>query len=209
MEMFNCVNHMCDPGYESSGDEVEDKDAEHLSHVGKAAYEVLRTKHNRSHKSQWNVTHGKVVGELDQTPKDGWKRKSEYKGVHDDWFPTKMGEIMSRTQKWCDLLSLSPPDGIFLDKIIESLYTVAKNSIGKKEPVVIRMMFGNIVGMPLNANKLIALLTKDMPPKSNVHLWVGAWRRGASWNHAKIIAVDGVYLHTGGHVSTTLLSKNC
>jgi phosphatidylserine/phosphatidylglycerophosphate/cardiolipin synthase-like enzyme len=28
---------------------------------------------------------------------------------------------------------------------------------------------------------------------------VGAWRNGASWNHAKLIAVDGKYLHTGGH----------
>jgi len=28
---------------------------------------------------------------------------------------------------------------------------------------------------------------------------VGAWRKKASWNHAKIIAVDGHVLHTGGH----------
>jgi len=30
-------------------------------------------------------------------------------------------------------------------------------------------------------------------------LWVGAWRKNVSWNHAKIIAVDGRLLHTGGH----------
>lgn len=208
MEMFNCLNHLCDEGYVSSGDEVDDKDAAHLSHVGLAAYEVLRSKHNRSHKSQWNVTHGKVVGALDQTPQDGWTRTKEYPSVHDEWFPIKMGEIMSRTQKWCDLLSLSPPDGLFLDKIIEALHTVAKNSIGKEEPVVIRMMFGNIVGMPLNANKLIKILTKDLPAEANLHLWVGAWRRGASWNHAKIIAVDGIHLHTGGHVSTCISSRS-
>lgn len=30
-------------------------------------------------------------------------------------------------------------------------------------------------------------------------MWVGAWRHGITWNHAKLIAVDGRYLHTGGH----------
>jgi len=42
-------------------------------------------------------------------------------------------------------------------------------------------------------------LTEDLPKDANIQLWVGAWRRGASWNHAKIIAVDGKYLQTGGH----------
>jgi phosphatidylserine/phosphatidylglycerophosphate/cardiolipin synthase-like enzyme len=42
-------------------------------------------------------------------------------------------------------------------------------------------------------------LTKDLPPGANIQVWVGAWRHGASWNHAKLIAVDGRYLHTGGH----------
>jgi phosphatidylserine/phosphatidylglycerophosphate/cardiolipin synthase-like enzyme len=43
-------------------------------------------------------------------------------------------------------------------------------------------------------------LTKDIPSeKTHLRLWVGAWRKGISWNHAKIIAVDGNFLHTGGH----------
>jgi len=42
-------------------------------------------------------------------------------------------------------------------------------------------------------------LTADLPEDANIRMWVGAWRRDASWNHAKIIAVDGKYLHTGGH----------
>ena len=208
MEMFDCVTYMCDRGYESSGDECEDDDAENLSHVGSAAYEVLRTKHNRHHHSQWNVTTGKVVGELHQTPIDGWTRTTDYEehSGHDDWFPKKMGEIMSRTEAWCDLMSLGPPDGLFMKAIKEALMTIAKRSIGKEKPVVVRIMFGNIVGMPVNATKLIKEFTKDLPEESNLHVWVGAWRRGASWNHAKIIAVDGKYLHTGGHVSFSLLS---
>jgi len=60
-------------------------------------------------------------------------------------------------------------------------------------------MFGNIAGMPVNCGKVIKALTKGLPEDANLHLWVGAWRRGFSWNHAKMIAVDGVFLHTGGH----------
>ena len=30
-------------------------------------------------------------------------------------------------------------------------------------------------------------------------IWLGAWREGLTWNHAKIIAVDGKHLLTGGH----------
>ena len=30
-------------------------------------------------------------------------------------------------------------------------------------------------------------------------MWVGAWHRGASCNNTKLVAVYGMYLHTGGH----------
>jgi phosphatidylserine/phosphatidylglycerophosphate/cardiolipin synthase-like enzyme len=60
-------------------------------------------------------------------------------------------------------------------------------------------LFGNIVGCPVNCTKVIEALTKGIPTDSNLQVWVGAWRKGVSWNHAKIIAVDGCALHTGGH----------
>lgn len=69
----------------------------------------------------------------------------------------------------------------------------------KLSQIIVRMMFGNIVGMPTNCSGVLDELTKDLPGDANIRLWVGAWRKGVSWNHAKIIAVDGKYLHTGGH----------
>jgi hypothetical protein len=34
---------------------------------------------------------------------------------HSDWFPEKMGELVSRTEVWCDVMSLAgPPDGAFM-----------------------------------------------------------------------------------------------
>merc|ERR1719454_316866 len=61
------------------------------------------------------------------------------------------------------------------------------------------MLFGNIVGMPVDCDQVVEDLTSDLPEDTKIELWVGAWRRGVSWNHSKIIAVDGKYLHTGGH----------
>jgi hypothetical protein len=204
MEMFDCCFTCFERGYESSGDEIEDDDAENLSHVGQAAYDVLRKRHNRQHHTLWNVTSGVIVGELHQTPLTGWLRDVEYpRDGHDDWFPEKMAEIMARTETWCDVMSLGPPDGLFMTQFQEALKTIAFRATGKTKPVVVRMMFGNIVGMPVNCNKVIKALTALVPKSANINLWVGAWRRGVSWNHAKIIAVDGQYLHTGGELFDT------
>lgn len=51
----------------------------------------------------------------------------------------------------------------------------------------------------MNCTKIVQALTKDLPKDPSILMWVGAWRNAASWNHSKIIAVDGKYLHTGGH----------
>jgi hypothetical protein len=187
---------------ESSGEEVEDASAEALSYVGKAAYDVLRAHHNHVHHELWNVTRGKVVGNLHQTPKDAFTREdmTDPPEGHDDWFPEKIGEIISRTEGWCDVMSLAPPDGLFMVAFKAALRKICDRgaSLGR---VTIRMMFGNVVGMPVNCNRLIQELTKDLPSGADkkLKLWVGSWRKGVSWNHAKIVAVDGKYLWTGGH----------
>jgi hypothetical protein len=180
---------------------VADSSSEKLSYVGTAAYNALRFKHAWHHHSQWNVTTGKTVGSLQQTPKaDVFKSSADPSPAHDDWFPEALKEIMSKTTTWCDLMSLGPPDGIFMTKMKEALLVVCENAKSNPaKPIIVRMMFGNIVGMPVNCDKIIKKLTEDLPTDANVELWVGAWRKGASWNHAKIIAVDGRYLHTGGH----------
>lgn len=145
----------------------------------------------------WNVTSGSVVDEVHQTPRHF--DKEDPTESHSDWFPEKMGELIGRTEYWCDVTSLGPPDGKFLDCFKAGLATLAEKSKEREHPVVVRMMFGNIVGMPVNCSSVIKALTADLPTDSNVHLWVGAWRKGFSWNHSKMIAVDGVHLHTGGH----------
>ena len=186
---------------ESSGDELFDKDATNLSHLGEAVHQALGRQHNRLHHSQWNVTSGRVIGSVDQTPKIDWGATTDPVMENDNWFPEKLADIISRTEAFCDVMSLGPPDGKFLVAFKGALLKLAERSRTSEEPIIVRFLFGNIAGMPVNCNAVIKALTNDLPNDEDVklHIWVGAWRRGFSWNHAKIIAVDGVYLHTGGH----------
>lgn len=195
--LLNCFDKGEDP-FES----VADGSSAKLSYVGQAAYSALRFKHAWHHHEQWNITTGKPIGSLQQTPKaEVFASPADPPPKHDDWFPEAMKSVMIKTQTWCDLMSLGPPDGIFMTKIQEALLVICETSKSRpaNKPIIVRMMFGNIVGMPVNCDKLIKKLTKTLPTDANVELWVGAWRKGASWNHAKLIAVDGRYLHTGGH----------
>lgn len=184
---------------------VVDSDAVHLSYVGKAAYEVLRSEYGGQHHALWNATLGSLVSNtLDQTPPHEVVSSSEGLdpvGKHSDWLPDKMGDMLSRTKVWADVMSLGPPDGLFMEAFQNALQKVAIRAHQDDKIVTVRMMFGNIIGMPLNCNELILKLTTLVPAEcqNNLHMWVGAWRKGVSWNHAKLIAVDGLYLHTGGH----------
>jgi len=198
-DCLGCCSSIYHPRDESADKELEN-DPSKLSYVGLAAYDVLRRQHYRHHHTCWNISSGRVVGEVHQTPRHGWLRVIEYPPEgHDDWFPEKLAEIISRTEYWCDIMSLSPPDGIFMRKFQEAIQAIAEKAEGKERPVIVRIMFGNIVGFPVNCNKVIKVLTDFVSPKANIRLWVGSWRRSVSWNHAKIIAIDGKYLHTGGH----------
>jgi len=178
-----------------------------LSHVGKAAFNVLQTKHLSHQQSLWNVTKSKMIGSLQQTPTPNpsfWESAEEPMNGHSNWFPEKMCEIMSKTTTWCDVMSLAAPDGYFLIQFKKALKNICDNNEGnvkgKNKPIIIRCMFGSYgKGLPTNCEKLIKVLTEDLPKGANIQVWVGTWRTGVTWNHTKLIAVDGRYLQTGGH----------
>ena len=98
-------------------------------------------------------------------------------------------------------MTLAPPDGKFLIEIKKGLAAICTHPDLLGGRVVVRFLMANIIGMPVNCNALIRELTKDLPSNApdKIKLWVGGWRKGVSWNHAKILAVDGLHLWTGGH----------
>ena len=198
LELLPCC--AANDGYISSDDdEAVDATACRLSYVGKAAYEVLRKKHPRQHHQLWNVTTGTVIGQLQSTPLNCWQTTKDLEDGHDDWFPERLADIIKRTTTWCDIMSLGPPDGLFLTKFQEAIEVLALRTQKLGTPIFVRIMFGNIVGMPVNCSVVMRRLTRNLILHNHqLKLWVGAWRKGTSWNHAKLIAVDGKYLWTGG-----------
>jgi len=115
--------------------------------------------------------------------------------------PKKIEKLLGQTEEWCDILTLAPPTGLFMDAFKNGIKTICEAEGLFNRKIIIRIMFGNIVGQPVNCNKLIAEMTEDLPENASerIKLWVGSWRKGVSWNHAKIIAIDGKRLWTGGH----------
>jgi len=202
--------------------EKEAADNKELSHVGKAVYHALRTNYAESRHHMWNITRSAMVGPLQQTPPA--KVFTENVNLtkepeHSHTFVDELFGVMSKTTKWCDVMSLAPPTekGYFLLKMKEALVTIAKTAKEKDptDPIIVRMMFGfgygeNTVTPAIDCKYWREQLTEGLPEDANIHLWVSAWRYGLSWNHAKMIAVDGKYLNTGGHNlwSETYLEKH-
>lgn len=155
--MNSFVNKLfCNKGDdESSGDEVFDAEAVGLTYVGDAVHKVLGSKHNHYHEKMWNVTSGKVVGSVHQTPLNVWGSSKDPEEGNDDWFPEKMGEIISRTEKWCDIMSLGPPDGKFTSEFKAAIEKVAERSKTAKDTIIVRLLVGNIVGMPVNCSAVL------------------------------------------------------
>jgi hypothetical protein len=115
-----------------------------------AAYEVLRKKHNSEHHRCWDVSSGTVVGEVHQTPKGYFDKPEEPIQGHSDWLPEKMAGIMARTKQWCDVMSLGPPDGKFMTQMKSAIELINARAKNNDHPVVIRLLFGNIIGMPVS-----------------------------------------------------------
>ena len=118
------------------------------------------------------MTSGQIIGAVDDSPRDMRQSSVDPPQGNDDWLPEKMGALIARTQAFCDVMSLGPPDGLFLDAFRDSLETLYDRSKTTGEKNVVRFMFGNIAGMPVNCDRVIKALTKDIPEDSNLRVWV-------------------------------------
>lgn len=198
-------DHAASDDEDTSGDayinDEGNKDA--LSHVANAARKILKDKHWTHRKKAWNLSYGTAVGKIWQSP-PGKTWGVDYhqedfrlgeKG-HSHKFPEKMYEVMCKAEEWLDVTSLTPPDGRFLEKFVEAIKVLDK----KNKTITVRMLFGNIIGMPADCEGFLRSLHKDLnKDTTKLRIWIGSWRKDVSWNHSKIIAADGKYLFHGGH----------
>jgi len=171
-----------------------------LSYVGEATVEAMRRDRPDLQGTCWNVTWGKVVGEVLQTPPKNFLVKDSIGNhTHSDFLPKRMYDIIVRAERWVDITSLSTPTGKFVDYFSKAL----KKLHDTGRPVTIRILFGNIIANPTNVHEVLQQLKSELPEDTALKIWVGSSRVGVTvettWNHSKIIAVDGQYLLQGGH----------
>eukprot|EP00811_Abedinium_folium_P037213 NODE_984_length_2663_cov_4.813486.p1 GENE.NODE_984_length_2663_cov_4.813486~~NODE_984_length_2663_cov_4.813486.p1 ORF type:complete len:593 (-),score=162.23 NODE_984_length_2663_cov_4.813486:811-2589(-) len=200
----SCLKAENDSDTSSEGEPETDDEATTLSYVGEAVYSSLRYKYRSTHNDCWNITHGRVVGALHQSPASHFwgKPSAQILPVNDhaDFLPQRMFDVLVRANHWVDVTSLSPPEGKFLAKFQEAMGMLAERAERNKQQLTVRMLFGNIIGMPVDCDAVLQSLMASVPDDCEYfRFWVGAWRKGVSWNHSKIIAVDGKYLFNGGH----------
>jgi hypothetical protein len=111
----------------------------------------------------------------------------------------RMYGIVSSAQSFVDITSLSPADGQFRAAIRNAITLLS----AKATPPVVRIMTAEIpIEGTVNTKTETQDFTRDVAKTSNIKVSVGAYRSsdtGESWNHAKIVAVDGKTALVGGH----------
>jgi phosphatidylserine/phosphatidylglycerophosphate/cardiolipin synthase-like enzyme len=166
-----------------------------LSLVGSSVVSALKAKHWNQKRSTWSVSSGSVVGDIAQTPPmECWGEATPHSG-HSDGFPARIHDVIVKASEFVDITSLSPPDGSFEDAISDAIAEVAKQG----RAVVFRLLFGNVPFSPVDCDDVLRRLTSKVPEGSKVKVWCAALRKDLTWNHSKIIAVDGRHLLQGGH----------
>ncbi len=107
--------------------------------------------------------------------------------------------LVSTAQSFVDITSLSPPDGQFLAAIRNA---ITLQSV-KASPPEFRIISAEIpIEGTVNTKTMTSSFTRDVASSSKIKVAVGAYRSSdtsQSWNHAKIVAVDGKTAIVGGH----------
>ena len=116
--------------------------------------------------------------------------------AHSDFLYDEMYLTLTEASEYADVSSLSEPDLRFLAALRNAVTYL--DSAGSTTQV--RVLFGQIPGLPLSTDDILSSLTRDISDDSGLTVNVGAYRVGyTSWNHSKIIAADGRVMLQGGH----------
>lgn len=114
-------------------------------------------------------------------------------------------EAIINGQKFIDITTLYAPDGWILNALTNAITYVSNKP--KNQRPIIRILFANMApyifknSTPLS---LLTTITQNVDPSKEMQIYVGVMRSSfSSWNHSKIIAVDGNYAIVGGHNMST------
>lgn len=120
-------------------------------------------------------------------------------------FVRQYNQLIQSAESYVDIASLDSQDGVMLDNIRAALTALAR----KNKPITVRVMFGSVPELlnfrvqnsPKSAADTLKYITQGIPASSPMKVYVGMYRSGylgRSWNHAKILSVDGDSVIIGG-----------
>ncbi len=114
---------------------------------------------------------------------------------HDDRILDDIYSVMTSAESNLDVTSLSAPTGRFLATLRNALTTLD----AKGRTVNARFLFGSYLNHEPELPRILGELTRDMRQGSHVRVSIAAHDEGPlSWNHSKMIAVDGREAIIGG-----------
>lgn len=120
---------------------------------------------------------------------------------HSDELYETMYDLIASAKSFVDITTLTPPDIRFEAAIRNGITFLAKSGSRAR----VRFLYANI---PLGGllfdgrapDEVLQSLTRDIDPASPMRVTVGRDRSGLqSWNHAKMVSVDGKVALVGGH----------
>jgi phosphatidylserine/phosphatidylglycerophosphate/cardiolipin synthase-like enzyme len=119
---------------------------------------------------------------------------------HSDAIVDAMYDVAKSAEVLLDVTSLSPPTGRFLDALNNAVRYLASKPADKR-PVVRILVSNPLPNSPaVKAEPLLRAVTNGLDPSTPISVYVfimsSYW---SSWNHAKIVAADGVRAVVGGH----------
>ncbi len=107
--------------------------------------------------------------------------------------------LITSAQRAVDITSLQPPDGRFEATIRNAITYLGRTG----RTVDVRLLFGAFpVQGAVDSRAVLQRLVRDLPSTARVTVSVGNYRSSnvpPSWNHSKIVAIDGKTALVGGH----------
>jgi len=156
----------------------------------------------------YDLTRGNALprGWIVQSPKLWGRRSGDLAAGHSDALPVEVRNLIASARRRVDIALLAPaPDGQFLEALRQALSAIATDG----RSVTVRVLIGQYPTAEVDTGAFLKALTAGLEglPRSRLTLSIAAMRScvvfedcdSNSWNHAKIVAVDGIDALVGGH----------
>jgi phosphatidylserine/phosphatidylglycerophosphate/cardiolipin synthase-like enzyme len=153
----------------------------------------------------YDLTRGNRLGRdwIVQTPVMWGRKASDLSPGHSDALVRQVHDLVASARRRVDIAVLQPaPDGAFLQALRRALQELSQ----RRGPVTVRVIVGQYPPDYVDVPAFLKALT-DGVDTARLEVSVAAYRScivsedcdSYSWNHAKIIAVDGRDALVGGH----------